>query len=76
VEKYFRTGLAIDYGACVLHAGIPKATNIHSQYVIFIAFLLQQKRASVLRYMYIVLLYFYEYTRLRRCQHACKREST
>jgi len=36
---------------------IPKATNAHSEYVIFIAFLLQQwlhVRASMLCYTYIV----------------------
>ena len=39
---------------------IPKATNTHSEYVILIAFPLQQrlhKRASVLRYTYIVCLF-------------------
>jgi len=38
---------------------IPKATNTHSDYVTCIAFLLQQwlhKRASLLRYTYIVCL--------------------
>jgi len=38
---------------------IPKATNTHSDYVILIAFPLQQslhKRAPVLRYTYIVCL--------------------
>ena len=38
---------------------IPKATNTHSQYVIFIAFLRQQwlrERTSVLSYMYIASL--------------------
>ena len=37
----------------------PKAINIHSEYVIFIAFLLQQwsrEHASVLRYEYIAYL--------------------
>jgi len=37
---------------------IPKATNTHSEYVILIAFPLQQwlhERASILRYMYTVL---------------------
>jgi hypothetical protein len=39
--------------------GIPKATNTHSQYVIFIAFPLQiwlRERASMLRYTYIAIL--------------------
>jgi hypothetical protein len=41
---------------------IPKATNIHSEYVILIDFLLQQwmhELASTLRYTYIVCLVYY-----------------
>jgi hypothetical protein len=40
---------------------IPKATNTHSEYVLLIAFSLQQwlhERASVLRYTYIASLVF------------------
>jgi hypothetical protein len=38
---------------------VPKSTNLHSQYVIFIDFTLQQRlheRASIFRYTYIVCL--------------------
>jgi len=52
VEKYGRARQATDSFAC----WILKATNTHSQYVILIAFMLQQRlheRASVLSYTYI-----------------------
>ena len=64
MEKYVRHGHVTDDNitrhmrfAC----WIPKATNTHSEYVIFIAFPLQQwlyERVSMLRYTYIVCLVF------------------
>jgi hypothetical protein len=39
---------------CLVCGGVPKATNTHSEYVILVAFPLQQllhERASILRYM-------------------------
>ena len=47
------------YDACPLHCWIPKATNTLSEYVIFIAFPLQQRlheSSSTLRYAYIACL--------------------
>jgi hypothetical protein len=63
VEKYGRTGQATDGNMAHAHyitlhhtaCWIPKSTNTHSEYVILIAFLLQQwlhKHTSMLRYIY------------------------
>jgi len=55
VEKYGKARQDTDSFAC----WILKATNTHSQYVILIAFLLQQllhERASLLSYTYIACL--------------------
>ena len=58
-EKYCGAGQATDDNKMRrirIPCWIPKTTNTHSQYVILIAFLLQQwlhERASVLRYTYI-----------------------
>jgi len=58
VEKFCRVGQAKDDSTTHVPAcWIPKATNTLSEYVIFIAFPLQQwlhERASMLRYTYIV----------------------
>ena len=55
-KKYFRAGQATDvYGACALRAVYVKTTDTHSEYVILIAFPVQQwlhERASLLRYTY------------------------
>jgi hypothetical protein len=61
-QKYCRAGQATDDNWCMLIAcWIPKATNTHSEYVILIAFPLQQwlhERASMLRlYVYCPLCY-------------------
>ena len=59
MEKYCTAGQATDDNIVRrmrIACWIPKATNTHSQYVILIAFPLQQwlhGRASVLRYTYI-----------------------
>jgi hypothetical protein len=64
VEKYSKAGQDTDdimehaFGA----RWIPKATNKHFEYVIFIAFPLQQwlhERASVLRYTFIPCLFYF-----------------
>jgi len=55
MEKYCWAGQSTAHIACL----IPKATNTFSEYVIVIAFLLQQclhERASVVHYTYVVLL--------------------
>jgi len=72
VEKYGTVGQATDDNimwrmrfAC----RTTKATNTHSEYVVLIAFALQQwsqKRASMLRYMYTAcLVYYYQKTLLQ-----------
>ena len=59
MEKCCTAGQAADdniIGRMRIAYWIPKATNIHSQYVIFIAFPMKQwlhERASILRYTYI-----------------------
>jgi hypothetical protein len=54
VEKYCRTGQATEDNMAHAHCILaPKATNTHSQYVILIAFPLEQwlqEGASMLRY--------------------------
>ena len=57
MDKYFGTRQATDDNMRMrIACWINKATNTHSEYVIFIAFPLQQwlqERASLLRYTYI-----------------------
>ena len=56
MEKYCRAGQATDDDMVRIARWIPKATNRHSEYVIFIAFPLQlwlHKRASILCYTYV-----------------------
>ena len=61
-KKYCRAGQATDDNIIRrmrIACWIPKATNINSEYVILIAFPLQQwlrERATVLRYTYIAFL--------------------
>jgi len=68
VEKYGRAGQATDDNItrCISIAWwIPKATDTHSEYVIIIAFSLQQcfrERASLLRSTYIVCLVLFSGT--------------
>ena len=56
--KYHTAGQATDKNiATRIVCWIPRGTNTHSEYAIYIAFLLQQqlhKIASILRYTYIV----------------------
>jgi hypothetical protein len=64
-KKYCKTGQATDDTAGILQnmrfvCWIPKATNTHSEYVMFIAVPLQQwfrERASMLRYSTLPVLY-------------------
>ena len=62
MEKYGRAGQATDDNIIQrvrIAYWLTKVTNTHSEYVILIAFALQQRlreRASILRYMYIVCL--------------------
>ena len=60
MEKCSRSGQATgDNRRMRFACRIPKAANTHSEYIILIAFSLQQclhERASMLRYMYIVCL--------------------
>jgi hypothetical protein len=62
VEKYCRVRQATDDNMTYAHGMlITKTTNTHSEYVILIAFPLQQRlheRASMLRYTYIASLVF------------------
>jgi hypothetical protein len=62
VEKYGSAGEATaDSMAQRIACWIPKATNSHSEYVILIAFLLQQwlhESSSTLHYTYIVCLIY------------------
>jgi hypothetical protein len=56
-----RTGHKIQYGACVLHAGYLRIhRHKHSEYVILIAFQLEQwlnERALMLRYTFVACLF-------------------
>ena len=66
MEKYVRAWQATDdtVWRILISRWIPKATNTHSQYVIFIAFPLQiwiHESASMLRYTYIAFLFPTEY---------------
>jgi hypothetical protein len=61
VEKYRRVRQATDDNTARMcnACWIPKATNIHTEYILLIAVALQQwlhERDQKLRYMYIVLL--------------------
>jgi hypothetical protein len=63
VEKYCTAGQTADYNMAHTHAcWIPKTTNTHSEYVIIIAFPLQQwlyERDSLLRYTYVACLVYF-----------------
>ena len=57
MQKYFRAGQVTDGSMAHMHCMMDtKATNLHSEYIILIAFPLQQwlyARTSMLRYTYI-----------------------
>jgi hypothetical protein len=53
---YIGAGQGLQYGACALHVGIPKATDTHSEYVILIAFpLVARTRLDVTLCVHVVL---------------------
>jgi hypothetical protein len=69
VGKYFRAGQATDDNIwrTLIACWITKATNIHWEYIVHIAFPQQQwlhERASILRYTHVACLVYVK----RRCQ--------